>query len=289
MTSNPLSKYYRRPAMFVSLPTKGMFNPEIETTALDEIGVLPMTAMDEITMKNPDALLNGEALISLIKSCVPSIPNPRNLCTIDMEALYLAIRYATFGKEMTFSNKCTKCGETNDFNLDINYLLNRFPEFDEVPVVEHEDIKIYLRPPTVESTTRRAMIELEQSRIIESIRVSLINDEGNKEGDDVVDDEEISRKFYNSYIKIAKYNIDMISNVINYIETPDGERVSDHEQINEFINNVHSSVVDQINKKIKDITKKPKEVSEFEVTCPECSNLDKISLETNPVNFSEAG
>ena len=70
MTENPLLKYFRKPAIYVSLPTKGNFNPEIEQTIIDEVGVLPMTAIDEIALRNPDALLNGEAMISLMKSCV---------------------------------------------------------------------------------------------------------------------------------------------------------------------------------------------------------------------------
>ena len=60
-------KYFRKPAIYVSLPTKGNFNPEIEQTIIDEVGVLPMTAIDEISLRNPDALLNGEAMISVIE------------------------------------------------------------------------------------------------------------------------------------------------------------------------------------------------------------------------------
>ena len=144
MTENPLSKYFRKPAIYVSLPSKGNFNPEIEQTMIEEVGVLPMTAIDEIGMRSPDALLNGEALISLIKSCVPSIPNPRNLCNIDVEALYLAIQYATYGKDITHTHKCSKCGTKSDFNIDINFLLNKFPEIDKVEPILYEDLVIHL-------------------------------------------------------------------------------------------------------------------------------------------------
>lgn len=71
--SNPLAGYFRKPELYVQIPTAGAFNPEIEKTVLDEIGILPMTAIDEISMTNPDALLNGEAFVELIKSCVPTI------------------------------------------------------------------------------------------------------------------------------------------------------------------------------------------------------------------------
>ena len=88
---NQLNKYFRKPKIYIKLPTGGKFNPEMETTVLDEVGVLPMTALDEITLKNPDALLNGEAIVNVIKSCCPDIPEPKKMCNIDVEALFLAI------------------------------------------------------------------------------------------------------------------------------------------------------------------------------------------------------
>ena len=67
---NPLSKYFRKPTIYVQIPTGGRFNPEIDKTILDEIPIMPMTAIDEISMQNPDELLNGESLMNVIKSCV---------------------------------------------------------------------------------------------------------------------------------------------------------------------------------------------------------------------------
>lgn len=46
MTDNPLNKYFRKPALYVSLPTKGKFNPEIDQTIIEEVGVMPITAID---------------------------------------------------------------------------------------------------------------------------------------------------------------------------------------------------------------------------------------------------
>jgi len=43
---NPLSKYFRKPTIYVQIPTGGRFNPEIPKTILDEIPIMPMTAID---------------------------------------------------------------------------------------------------------------------------------------------------------------------------------------------------------------------------------------------------
>ena len=70
--ANPLSKYFRQPKLFAALPSNGKFYPadSLETTETGEYAIYSMTAKDELTMKTPDALLNGQATVELIKSCV---------------------------------------------------------------------------------------------------------------------------------------------------------------------------------------------------------------------------
>ena len=276
MTDNPLNKYFRKPALYVSLPTKGKFNPEIDQTIIEEVGVMPMTAIDEITMRNPDALLNGEALISLIESCVPSIKDARKLCNIDAEALYLAIQYATNGKDVTYTHKCKECENQNEFNIDIDFVLNKFPEINEVEPVIYEDLTIHLRPPTLESVTRVPLIQLEEKRIIDNVKHTM---------EDEKDELELAKRFYKSFKRVAEYNVDLISETIDHIETPDGN-VSDKKQIIEFLANVPTKVVTSMDNRVKTIAKKPESLNTFEFTCPECQSTEKVNIEINPANFS---
>jgi len=276
MTDNPLTKYFRKPALYVSLPTKGKFNPEIDQTIIDEVGVMPMTAIDEITLRNPDALLNGEAMISLIESCVPSIKDARKLCNIDAEALYMAIQYATNGSSLTYTHKCEKCENKNDFNIDIDFVLNKFPEISQVEPVTYENLTIHMRPPTLESVTRVALIQLEEQRIVSTVRSDISNER---------DELELAKKFYKSFKRVAEYNVDLISETIDKIETPDGE-VTDKKQIIEFLANVPTTVVTNMDKRVKDIAKKPESLNNFEFVCPECEHKQKVNIEINPANFS---
>jgi hypothetical protein len=278
--SNPLAKYFRKATVYITLPTKGIFNPELDMSALGDIGVMPMTALDEIALRNPEALLNGEAMIDVIKSCVPSIPDPRKLCNIDIEALYLAIKYATDGKDIELQHKCAECGETNNFSVDIDYILNRLPSYDTIPVVEHEDIKIYIMPPTIGAYTKKSLIDLEQKRIVKDINETIKNGEAKEE--------ESAKRFYKSYLAIAQHNIDMLVDCIHHIELPDQE-IYDKTVISEFLNNVDSSLVDKINKEAKALTRKPKEMTHMDITCPNCDTKSEKVLEVNPVNFSTAG
>lgn len=281
MSTNPLQKYFRKPAIYIKLPTGGKFNPEFSQTVLDEIGVCPMTAIDEISMKNPDALLNGEALIDVIKSCCPDIPDPRKISNIDAEAIFLAIQYATYGADMTHTHTCEKCENQNDFNIDVNYILNRLPEIDKVDPVIWDELKINIRPATVESITRLSIIELEQQKIVANVKMNAGNEE-EQEGTS------IARILYSSFKKIAELNVDLLCNVIDSIETPEGV-VDDFDMIREFLNNIPSSIVDEINNKSREVSRRPKESSEFEFVCPECEHKQTVALEVNPVNFFKSG
>ena len=66
-----------------------------------EVGVYPMTAKDEMLLKTPDALLNGEATVTVIQSCIPAIKNAWAMPSIDCDAALMTIRMATYGNKMT--------------------------------------------------------------------------------------------------------------------------------------------------------------------------------------------
>jgi hypothetical protein len=95
--------------LYVRVPSQGAFNPDIEQSMSDELAIMAMTGRDESMMKNPDALLNGEAITSVIKSCVPGIKDPKDLPITDIDTLLIAIKIATNGDEHEVSAKCPKC------------------------------------------------------------------------------------------------------------------------------------------------------------------------------------
>ncbi len=282
---NPLSQYFRKPGIYVQIPTGGKFNPEIEKTMLDELPILPMTAIDEISMQNPDALLNGEALINLIRSCVPAIPNPRNLCNIDAELIYLAIKYATYGKDVEHTHTCSECSEQADYSIDMNHILEKFPDIEDIEPVEYEDLKIFITPPKLDSITRLALMEVEQARILATITMAK-NEEDAEDGDEA--DMEMARQFAVSFRKVSKQNIDLLISAIDRIETPDSV-VVDTDAITEFMNNVPAEVVRKVNEMVNTVVPQLGDISTFEFTCESCGHLEKVTFELNPVNFSSAG
>ena len=275
---NPLIKYFRKPKIYVTLPTGGKFNPELKTTLLDEVGVSAMSAIDEISLRNPEALLNGEAIKSVIESCVPTVGDPMKLCNIDIEALFLAIQYATYGNDLTHEHTCENCKEIAEYKIDVNEILNRFPSVDYIDPILFEDVNIHIRPPTLENVTRMALIDLEQKKIVQNLQ----------KVDDDTPDMDIASKFYTSFKKIATFNVDMLANAISRIESPDAI-VTDTMMISEFLQNVPTNVVQELNKAIEKIAVKPENINKMQFKCGSCDSVDEVYLEINPINFLEAG
>jgi len=68
-SSNPLKGYLRSPKLYVLLPSAGKFsNIESISDVSQELPIYPLTSMDEIMLRNPDALLNGESMTKVITS-----------------------------------------------------------------------------------------------------------------------------------------------------------------------------------------------------------------------------
>ena len=99
--TNPLNKYFRQSAVYISLPTGGNYAPTVlEKSQTGEIGVMPMTARDEIKFKTPDALMNGQGVVDVVESCIPQIKDAWQISNYDLDTILIAIRIATYGETM---------------------------------------------------------------------------------------------------------------------------------------------------------------------------------------------
>jgi hypothetical protein len=106
--SNPLKAFFRQPALYVRLPSNGEGWPpgSLDMPVNRELPVLPMTAMDEITYRTPDALFNGSAVVSVIQSCFPNVKNAWQMPTTDLNTMLAAIRIASYGHDLEIETVC---------------------------------------------------------------------------------------------------------------------------------------------------------------------------------------
>jgi hypothetical protein len=224
---NPLKKYFRQPKLYIKLPSSGNFYPPgvLDVTETGEYPVFAMTAKDELIMKTPDALLNGQATVDVIQSCFPNITNAWMVPSIDLDAILVAIRLATYGEKIELNVNIPVINETRAYELDLRTVLDKLlnAAYDnEIQV--NSDITAYIRPLTYKEFTQTAIKTLEEQRIF-----SIVND-------DSIDDQKKIEIFTASFKKLTDINVDIVSQSLIRIVTPDGE-TTDKAFIKEFMDN----------------------------------------------------
>ena len=224
---NPLRKYFRQPKVYTTLPSRGKFYPEgvLNMPETGELPVFAMTAKDELIIKTPDALLNGQATVDVIKSCIPNISNPWHMPSVDLDACLVAIRIATYGEKLDITTKVPVLGEEREFSVDLRQVLNKLvtPEYENK--LKLNDISIELRPLSYREFTDSNLKTFEEQRIF-----SLVND-------DNMDDSEKLNRFSVSFKKLTDLTVNMLSKSIAKIQIGDDE-VTNQTHIEEFIDNV---------------------------------------------------
>ena len=132
MSNNPLMSHMRQENVFVRLPSKGNFYKQRPDLTDDgEIGVRAMTSADEIALKVPDALFNGEATYRVLESCCPRIKDPREMPYNDVDVVLMAIRRATYGNDLQVPVKCKnkECNHEQEYIKEIDYIVPEGPDF----------------------------------------------------------------------------------------------------------------------------------------------------------------
>lgn len=264
---NPLSKYFRQPGITVHLPSGGRYSRPGDMDSPEEDGtipVYPMTAADEIIIKNPDSLLNGSALERLIISCVPHVKNPKTLPICDADVLMMAIKASTYGDTMDLPSVCPSCKENNMSRVSIERILCDVKPLPEEYIVELENgISIYLAPYTMETNNKINLATFEETKALQALVE-------NKEVSDI----DRVNAFTESFAKMTNLNIKILSESILRVSTPDGD-VDDRGFIAEFMANVDRSVVEKIREGVKFLNEfgMPKKVM------IECDNEDIRDVE----------
>lgn len=248
--TNPLQKYFRQPKLYINLPSKGEFYP---TEAIDypdsgEVPVFAMTAKDEITLKTPDALLNGQATIEVIQSCIPTIKNAWEMPSIDLDACLVAIRMATYGESLDLDIKVPGSGADRTISINLQNILTKLSEVEYANIVYINDMTIVLKPLTYKIFTQQALRTFEEQRILQIVNNAEITNE------------EKLAKFNQSFRTLTDITIGMVSNCIAKIIIEDTE-VTDSKHIDEFIENAdknfYNAIIDHLDQEKKKFSIEP--------------------------------
>ena len=255
--SNPLKKYYRQPKQFVKLPSNYRFYTEgsISVPESREVAVYPMTAKDEMMFKTPDALLNGQATVDVIQSCIPAIKDAWQMPSIDCDAALMSIRMATYGTKMTVPITVPKTKIEKDLELDLQTSLGGILAAEYKDTFLWENMEIKTKPLSYAEFTKSALKSFEQARLQATVV------------DTKLSDEEKIAQFNVSFQKLTQLNVDMVVQTIESIRV-DGQTVTDKKQIKEFVDNTSkeffSAIMEHLEENRKRFQLAPQKVTSTE-------------------------
>jgi hypothetical protein len=274
LDNNPLKQYFRRPAVYIKLPSGGNYYPPGVVTIPEsgELPVYPMTAIDEITTKTPDALFNGAAMCELIKSCVPDIKDPWKINSIDLDAILIGIRAAGGGNDMEIESKCTKCEEISTYGINLTGLLTSLTPGNYQEELQINDLSIKFRPLTYKQMNDAALGQFEVQRLFIQIENETDNDER-------------TRKSKEALESVTNLTMELLTEAIEYIQTP-SVQVAEKDYIFDFLRNCDKKMyvtIRDYNAELKSQT----EIKPLKMRCIHCQHEYEQPFTLNTSDFFE--
>jgi rubredoxin len=275
MNSNPLSQYFRQPAIFVRLPSQGKFYPAnaIEHTVNGEYPVLPMTTMDEITYRTPDALFNGQAVCSVVESCVPNIKDAWAIPSIDLDTILVAIRIATYGSDLDINSVCPSCETESEYTSNLTQILSAISSVDYTKSLAIGDLEIWFQPLSYKQMNDNSLTQFEEQRSLQSLQdISGDNSEQIKQLSDVLK-------------KINNITTRALAQSIALVKTPTAQ-VSEFDHIAEWLVNCDRKTFAEIRDYIIE-NKQKSELRPMHIQCSNCNHEYDQSFTLNMTDFFE--
>ena len=272
---NPLQKHFRSPAIQLKLPSQGHYWEQgaLDPTITGEYPVYPMTAKDEMLFNNPDALLNGQGVVDVIKSCIPAIKNPWAIPNIDLDVILIAIRIASYGEKMEFFSTCENCQSENNYEADLKVFVDRpidFTIFQETKT--YNSLTFAFKPQNYKTINTLNMETFNTERLV---RVT--------QDQSLSDDEKIT-KVNEIFERLNDFTVSMLKDGIASITLDDGTVVTQPGFIDEFIRNTDRKTFKFIQDSITAIAESIK-TNPLPMTCPECQHNYEVPFTFDNSNF----
>lgn len=271
ISNNPLRQYFRRPAIYLSLPSKGegYASDVLDMPETGEFPVYPMTAIDEITSRTPDALFNGTAIVDLIKSCVPNILDPWRISTVDLDAILIAIKSASQGNSMEIESECPSCKELASYGINLIGVLQTLKSGDYSKELKSGDLMIKFRPLIYKEMNEAGVNQFEIQKVFANL-------------ENIPEDQRLQQT-QKAIVAITEITMKILAKTIEYIRAPSGI-VSETEFILDFLQNCDKDIYAEI----RDYHAKLKEDTQLrpqKIKCIHCQHEYEQAVVINPTDF----
>lgn len=277
MTNNPLQKFFRQPSLYIRLPTQNRWytTDDIELVNNSEIPVYGLSAIDDIMLNTPDAMLNGQALEKVIKNCVPAIKNVKNILIPDLETIFVAIKIATNEGKYDYDRKCPKCGHENNFDIQCQHLLDTmsFIEDQDTTVQIDDQLIVHVKPYTFEMRQLYIQKEFEEEKLLRSMSLP-------------TQDEFVAAKLAGEMVdRLTRMTFSLVSNSITKVHlVNENQDVTEPEFINEWLTSISSTQANAVINTVASLNSIGVNKN-VEIQCQSCGHTWDDKLNFDPVDF----
>jgi hypothetical protein len=241
--ANPLNKYFRQASIYVKLPSGTDYPTDVVTKSeTGEIGIMPMTAKDEIRFKTPDALMNGQGVVDVIESCVPDIKDAWQIKSYDLDTILVAIRIATYGETMEINFNVPGANERVAHTVNLPAILDQIQKTTvDTAFTLKDGLKITVQPLTYRDMTSTSLQTFQQQKMYSAVQ------------DSELPDEDKAKRFNDAFKKLTELNASILLKNIASITMTDGTVITDAAHIKEFVDNANATLIKEIETKLMDL------------------------------------
>ena len=255
--TNPLLANIKLPGRIFQLPSKGLFykNGELDESVRDgEIHIHPMSALDEINMRNPDQLFSGEAVNTVFKRCVSGVNKPAQLLAKDVDAIMLFLRAVTYGAAYEFTAKHT-CENAKVHNY----------------VANLDEIIVAMKQVDDESIDDQYSIRLKNGQVVKLVPSKYQNVL------DLIKSNESKKQ-----ITAQDEQKNLLMLLMGIIESVDG--ITSKKMIEEWLRVLPSPLTNSIGAKIEPINDWGAKM-QWTGACKDCGETFEVDIPINPISF----
>ncbi len=233
--TNPLISLMRQPKIYIRLPSNGRYWAEgsLDISPNGEYAVYSMTARDELLLKTPDALMNGQAVVDVIHNCIPAVKNAWEAPSIDIDVILIALRLATYGEKM--DTTVTIGEEDLSYSIDLRLLLDQLQNNIrwEERINIGTEMALFVRPVNYKFISQTSIQNFETQKLLR-----LVNDSS-------LSEEQKIESFRDSFKKLTDITVGIINDSVFRVESSAGT-TEDKKDIIEFMENSDKIVFDSI-------------------------------------------
>lgn len=302
-TKNPLlDDGATGPGVTVTLPTLGAFYDPGVIAEVDvmEVPVRPFSVWQELTWRDPYAIMSGEAFIQFMNVCAPWVLKPLSLCQIDAEVIMMAARDASYGPMVTIPVKCTNPAHHDDgtgkqvpvcqietkCQIDLRQVISRYQPIHDPEnwrVMLNNGQRVNLRPVIHQDMVHTFKYQFELIKMTRAIEMK------SKAGGDISTDEFI--EYRDKGLLIAHgVRLKQYLSSIRSVTTAKNQTVSDRDMIQQWINAIAAPEVKKIDERVDALTKPLMHLMQIDYRCPNCNHdMGKVSVLDDPTAFFGPG